>query len=105
MTAILSLRAYQNKKTEPPSSRQPGYLIKTRGFPSRPRGGFGYIWDSILRAFFMKCQRIFKKICFLKEREGPGFPFRSTWADSEGLFCLGQHGRESRAPPAWRSAH
>jgi hypothetical protein len=44
------------KKAEPPSSRQPGYLIKTRGFPSPPLGGFGYIWDFILSTLFHKCQ-------------------------------------------------
>jgi hypothetical protein len=43
LTAIFYPQAYQNQKTEPPYSRQPGYLLKTRGFPSPPRGGFGFV--------------------------------------------------------------
>jgi hypothetical protein len=31
-----------NKKTEPPYSRQPGCLFKTRGFPPPLRNGFGF---------------------------------------------------------------
>ncbi len=32
----------RTKKTGLPASRQPGYLLKTRGFPSPPHGGFGF---------------------------------------------------------------
>ena len=32
-----------NKKTAPPLSRQPGYLIKTRGFPTPPCDGCGLL--------------------------------------------------------------
>ena len=32
-----------NKKTGLPTPRQPGYLLKTRGFPPPPRDGFGFL--------------------------------------------------------------
>jgi hypothetical protein len=44
------------QKTEPPSSRQPGYLRETRDLPSPPLGGFGFVYDSILRALSYKSQ-------------------------------------------------
>jgi hypothetical protein len=28
-------------------SRQPGYLLETRGFPSLPRGGFGFLTGTL----------------------------------------------------------
>jgi hypothetical protein len=35
---------HQNERAALPFSRHPGYLLKTHGFPSSPRGGFGFIW-------------------------------------------------------------
>jgi hypothetical protein len=44
--ALLIFFPLTNKKAALPLSRQPGYLLKTRGFPSPPYSGFGNFSDN-----------------------------------------------------------
>ena len=38
----------QKQKSRLPFPGNPAISIETRGFPSPPHGGFGFLWDGIL---------------------------------------------------------
>jgi hypothetical protein len=57
----LASRQHKNQKAEPPSSRQPGYLYKTRSFASPPRDGFAFA-GILLKAKFSDNVKIYYSV-------------------------------------------
>jgi len=57
-----SAHGHIRRKTTKPECpfRHPGYLLKTRGFPSQPRGGFGFFSGGFDSSILWRYGEIFK---------------------------------------------